>query len=122
MDLLHRDGFMNINQSQSGAATILFIKGVIKLSESGKQLSDRLKTLLDTGAQTVLIDLSEVDEVDSTGLGELVGYLQLFSKKGRHLAVVKPTAKVQRLFEFMNLHKVMTIYGDMNEALAGEKA
>ena len=122
MDLLHRDGFMNINQSQSGAATILFIKGVIKLSESGKQLSDRLKTLLDTGAQTVLIDLSEVDEVDSTGLGELVGYLQLFSKKGRRLAIVKPTAKVQRLFEFMNLHKVMPIYGDMNEALAGEKA
>jgi anti-sigma B factor antagonist len=113
---------MNINQSQSGAATILFIKGVIKLSESGKQLSDRLKTLLDTGVQTVLIDLSEVDEVDSTGLGELVGYLQLFSKKGRRLAIVKPTAKVQRLFEFMNLHKVMPIYGDMNEALAGEKA
>ena len=108
---------MNIQQTKIGGTVVLSVKGVIRLNESGKQFSDHLKVLLETGIETVLVDLSEVDEIDSTGLGELVGYLQLFSKQGRRLAVVKPTAKVQRLFEFMNLHKVLPIFDDIDQAL-----
>jgi anti-sigma B factor antagonist len=109
---------MNIRQTTRGNAAVLSVQGVIKLSESGKELSDRLKNILETGNESVLVELSEVDEVDSTGLGELVGYLQLFSKQGRHLAVVKPTEKIRRLFEFMNLHKVLPIYDDLDQALS----
>ena len=109
---------MNIQQTKIGGTVVLSVKGVIRLNESGKQFSDHLKVLLETGIETVLVDLSEVDEIDSTGLGELVGYLQLFSKQGRRLVVVKPTAKVQRLFEFMNLHKVLPIFDDIDQRTA----
>lgn len=107
---------MNIQQTSRQNVDILSVQGVIKLNESGRLLSDRLKNILETGQKSVLVDLSEVDEVDSTGLGELVGYLQLFSKQGRQLAVVKPTEKIRRLFEFMNLDKVLPIYEDLDQA------
>lgn len=110
---------MNIRQTTIGTNTaVLSVQGVIKLCEPGKELSERLKHILDSGEESVLLDLSEVDEVDSTGLGELVGYLQLFSNQGRHLAVVKPTAKIRRLFEFTNLHKVLPIFDDLDQALS----
>lgn len=109
---------MNIRQTTVGNTAVLWVQGVIKIRESGKELSERLKHILETGKESVLVELSEVDEVDSTGLGELVGYLQLFSKQGRGLAVVKPTMKIRRLFEFMNLHKVLPIYDDLEQALA----
>ena len=116
--LKHRDGCMNIRQTSIGKNTaVLSVQGVIKMCEPGKELSARLKYILESGEESVLLDLSEVDEVDSTGLGELVGYLQLFSNQGRHLAVVKPTAKIRRLFEFTNLHKVLPIFDDLDQAL-----
>ena len=109
---------MNIRQTTIGTTAVLSVQGVIKLRESGRVLSERLQKILEMGEGSVLIDLSEVDEVDSTGLGELVGHLQQFSRQGRHLAVVKPTERVRRLFEFMNLHKVLPIFDDLDHALS----
>ena len=110
---------MNIQQTSMGRnVAVISVQGVIKLGESGKELSNHLKHILETGKDSVLVDLSKVDEVDSTGLGELVGYLQLFWNQGRHLAVMNPTAKIRKLFEFMNLHKVLPIYDDLDQALS----
>ena len=82
---------MNIEQTQIGNTAVVTVQGVIKMCESGKQLSTHLQKVLEQSEGSVLVDLSEVDEVDSTGLGELVAYLQLFSKQGRGLAVFRPT-------------------------------
>ena len=110
---------MKIEQTQIGSTTLVTVQGVIKMCESGKQLSTHLQKVLEQSEGSVLVDLSAVDEVDSTGLGELVAYLQLFSKQGRSLAVVKPTDKIRRLFEFTNLNTVLPIYDDMDDAIDG---
>jgi anti-sigma B factor antagonist len=109
---------MKIGQTQIGNITVVAVQGVIKLCESGKQLSAHLQKILEKSDGSVLVDLTEVDEVDSTGLGELVAYLQLFSKQGRSLALVKPTDKIRRLLEFTNLNKVIPIFDTMAEAVA----
>jgi anti-sigma B factor antagonist len=109
---------MNIEQTRIGNVVVVTVQGVIKLNESAKQLSNHLQKVLETDNGSVLVDLSKVDEVDSTGLGELVGYLQLFSKQGRDLAVAKPTEKIRRLFEFMNLDKVLPIFDNCEQAVA----
>jgi anti-sigma B factor antagonist len=115
---------MNIQQSTIGNITVVAVRGVIKLNESGKQFSGHLQEILETGTGSVLVDLSAVDEVDSTGLGELVAYLQLFLKQGRGLAVVNPTARIRKLFEFMNLDRVLPIYDTVEQGVAvvGQKA
>jgi anti-anti-sigma factor len=109
---------MNIEQTRIGNVVVVTVQGVIKLNESARQFSNNLQEILETDSGAVLVDLSKVDEVDSTGLGELVGYLQLFSKQGRKLAVAKPTEKIRRLFEFMNLDKVLPIFDDCEKAVA----
>lgn len=108
---------MKIEQTQRGGTSVVTVQGVIKMCESGKQLSTHLQKVLEQSEGSVLVDLSAVDEVDSTGLGELVAYLQLFSKQGRGLAVVNPTAKIRRLFEFMNLDKVLPLFDDIDQAV-----
>jgi anti-sigma B factor antagonist len=108
---------MKIEQAQVGPTTVVTVEGVIKMSVSGKQLSKHLQKVLEQSEGSVLVDLSAVDEVDSTGLGELVAYLQLFSKQGRSLAVVKPTDKIRRLLEFTNLSRVLPIYDNMDKAV-----
>jgi anti-anti-sigma factor len=109
---------MKIEQSQKGTVTLVSVQGAIMLSESGLLFSNSLKEVLDNKEGSVLVDLSGVDEVDSTGLGELVGYMQKFSQDGRRLAILNPSPKISKLFEFVNLHKVLHIFTDLEEAVA----
>jgi anti-anti-sigma factor len=76
---------MNIEQTRIGNVVVVTVQGVIKLNESARQFSNNLQEILETDSGAVLVDLSKVDEVDSTGLGELVGYLQLFQNREGNL-------------------------------------
>ncbi len=73
---------MEIGKSVHGAVTIVEVQGVINFGESARQFSPYLQNLLDAGVPAVLVDMSGIDNVDSTGLGELVGYLQRFENEG----------------------------------------
>lgn len=65
----------------------------------------------------VLLDLSEVAFVDSTGLGVLVSLLKRMGSDGR-IAVVGANAAVQRLFQITRLDKLFPHHGSHEDALA----
>lgn len=108
---------MKIERTEEGGVTLVVIEGVIKLGESARQFSDYLESLLDEGAGSVLVDLSQIDYVDSTGLGELVGYLQRFSTQGRRLALLNPQQRIVNLLKLTKLDDVFPIYQDRERAL-----
>src|SRR4030095_8878198 len=54
--------------------TLLRLEGVIKLGESAEFLSGTLERSLAEESGHVLIDFSAINYIDSTGIGELVGY------------------------------------------------
>ena len=108
---------MKIDQTREGDVTVVGIEGVIQLGESARRLSEHLQGLLDEGAEKVLLDLSAIDYVDSTGLGELVGYLQRFSEQGRRLALLNPRARILGLLRLTRLDEVFPIFEDRAEAV-----
>jgi len=73
---------MKIERREQDGVTIIALGGVIKLGESSRLFSNYLEGILEEGVTSLLLDMSEIDYVDSTGLGELVGYLQRFSDQG----------------------------------------
>ncbi|MCP4896727.1 MAG: STAS domain-containing protein [bacterium] len=108
---------MKIERSQERDITIVALEGVIKLGESAQLFSAYLLDLLEEGVPAVLIDLSKIDHVDSTGLGELVGYLQRFTAQGRRLALLKPHERIMNLLKLTRLNDVFPIYDDKDEAV-----
>ena len=78
---------MKIERREQDGVTIIALGGVIKLGESARLFSNYLEGILEEGVSSLLLDMSEIDYVDSTGLGELVGYLQRFSEQGGRLAI-----------------------------------
>ena len=108
---------MKIEKSQEGNVTVVTIKGVIKLGESARNFSMYLEDLLREEVPAVLLDLSAIDHVDSTGLGELVGYLQRFSEQGRRLALLKPQLRILNLLKLTKLNEVFQIFDDRGEAV-----
>ncbi|MCK5378237.1 MAG: STAS domain-containing protein [Acidobacteria bacterium] len=112
---------MKIEKRQQDDVTVVVIEGVIKLGESARLFSGYLKELFDGDTGGVLIDMTEIDYVDSTGLGELVGYLQRFEDQGRRLALLRPQSRIRNLLKVTQLDKVFQIFTDEQEAVEALK-
>ncbi len=113
---------MEIERLDDGDGTIVIVRGVIKLGESASTFSSFLREVLDQGRSPVLVDLEGIDHVDSTGLGELVGYLQRFEEQGRRMAFINPARRLRKLFELTRLDEVVPIYDDRDQAMASLRA
>ena len=108
---------MKIEKRQQDDVTVVIIEGVIKLGESARLFSDYLNELIEGDTGPVLIDMTAIDYVDSTGLGELVGYLQRFEGQGRRLALLRPQSRILNLLKLTQLDKVFQIFTNENEAI-----
>ncbi len=109
---------MEIDSSEIDGVTVIAVQGVINFGESARQFSSFLQGLLDSGAPAVLVDMSGIDNVDSTGLGELVGYLQRFEKEGRRLALLRPHRRILSLLRLTRLDEIFPVYEDREGAIA----
>ncbi len=71
-----------------------------------------------TRGRDVLVDLSRVSYIDSSGIASLVEALQSASRNGIALGLVAISPVALRVFELARLDKVFTIYPDLGAALA----
>jgi anti-sigma B factor antagonist len=85
---------------------------------SAPELKESLTKLLQTGAKSIVVDLSDVAFLDSTGLGALVEARAATSEAGGSLPVVCSHERILKLFTITGLDGVFSIHGSVDEALA----
>jgi anti-sigma B factor antagonist len=100
--------------------TILYVEGLIKLGESAEFFSSALESVLKNETSNVIIDFTRIDYIDSTGIGELVGYLGKFTTQNRKLILVNPSERIMKLLKLAKLDTVFKIYNTEEEAIAAE--
>ena len=106
---------LEIKKRQDGTITILEIEGEVDLYSS-PNLRTELLDLTKAKSKAVLIDLSNVKYMDSSGVATLVEALQQVGKYGGKLKLVNLREAVKDVFELSRLDKVFDIYQDMDEA------
>ena len=74
------------------------------------------------GADTVVVDLSEISFIDSTALGVLVGGVKRLRPNGGRLSIVSSDRNITKIFEITGLDRVFTIYPSRDEAVSKLKA
>lgn len=84
------------------------------------RLQEHLGPLTATAAVSLVIDLSAVGFVDSTGLGVMVGALKHVREVGGRLAVVVSAPRVLKVFTLTGLDAVIPIWPTLEAALAAE--
>lgn len=100
--------------------TVLYVEGLVKLGESAEFFSSALENVLKNETTNVIIDFTKIDYIDSTGIGELVGYLGKFSNQNRKLILVNPSERIQKLLKLARLDAVFKIYSTEEEAVSAE--
>jgi len=113
---------MIVEKKRHGAHTVLRVEGVVRIGESAEFLAETLKKLLADEEGSVLVDLEKINYIDSTGIGELVGYFGKFREKGRRLVLVRPADRIRKLLEIAKLDGVFPTFESLDAALAAETA
>lgn len=108
---------MKISKEKSGETTIVRLQGVVKLGESAQEFSEFLERVLREDEGPVLLDFAGIDTLDSTGLGELIGYLQRFEERNRKMAILKPKERIVALLRLTRLDTLIKIFPSEESAL-----
>ena len=103
---------------QIGGITIVDISGQIVFGEESSALRAVVCDLLGEGHRKIVLNLADVDYIDSTGLGHLVSAVASVRKMKGDLKLLKLTKKVHDVLQITKLHTVIDIMD--NEAVAIE--
>lgn len=71
-------------------------------------------TAVAEGSRLLALDLSELDFVDSFGLGAVVGALKRVRQRGGELALVCPSSRIRRVFEICDLDRIMALHDSID--------
>lgn len=71
---------------------------------------------LEVAGQNVALDLSQVDFMDSSGLGSLVQVIRRFRESDHRLLLVGPNPNVLKLLTFTSIDQIVTIVANLEEA------
>jgi anti-sigma B factor antagonist len=107
---------MTASTRQVGSVTVVDIGGRIELGEESAALRDLVSQLLNNGHKRILLNLGDVNYIDSTGLGALVSSFTSARKQGGELKLLNLTDKVTDLMQMTKLYTVFDIQND--EAVA----
>jgi anti-sigma B factor antagonist len=109
---------MNLKTStrQAGTVTVVDVEGRIVLGEESANLRGLISELLTKGDRNILLNLADVQYIDSSGLGSLVAAFTSVRKQQGQLKLLKLTNKVQDVLQITKLYTVFDIFDD--EALA----
>jgi anti-sigma B factor antagonist len=103
--------------SSDGGAHIIRVSGEIHVS-TAPEFAQRLSAAIDSGKTAVVLDMAEVEFIDSTGLSVLLNGLRLVTQMHGRLALVCTNPTVLRLFQITSLVETFDIFDDRTRAIA----
>ena len=107
---------MTASTRQVGGVTVVDINGRIELGEESAAVRDLVSKLLSNGHKQILLNLGDVNYIDSSGLGALVSSFTSARKQGGELKLLNLTDKVTDLMQMTKLYTVFDVKND--EAVA----
>lgn len=97
--------------------TVVAASGEIDVATAA-DLRAGLTELVESGAVHVVVDLEDVDFIDSTGLGVLVGAIRRARAADGDLRLVCTNSRILKVFDVTGLDEVFIIGASVDEALA----
>lgn len=99
-----------------GGAIVVQVQCSALDADTSKAFRKKIKDSLE-GKKQVVLDLSSLTLVDSSGLGVLIACLRQVSAAGGDLKLCGLSPQVRALFELVRMHRLFSIYNTRDEAV-----
>jgi anti-sigma B factor antagonist len=107
---------VSVTRSSNGDVPVVAVSGEVDVY-SAPALKESLTGLLESGVSSVVVDLTDVAFLDSTGLGALVEARAATSEAGGSLPLVCNQQRILKLFTITGLDGVFAIHPTVDEAV-----
>jgi anti-sigma B factor antagonist len=108
---------LTISERQFGDITIFDMKGDILFGQGNLTLRYAVRRLLSNGKKRILLNFSEVNFVDSGGIGELISDFTAVNREGGRLKLLNLTHRIKYLLEITKLLTVFETFENEAEAI-----
>jgi anti-sigma B factor antagonist len=108
---------LRVQTQLSGNVFIFHCQGRLVFGDEGAVLRERVGSVL-SGSPNVVMNLREVDHIDSGGIGVLIGLLVSARNRGGDLKLVAPNQHVADVLRRTNLHTIFKLYSGDGAAVA----
>jgi len=109
---------MNLEEKQGGNHTILRLEGFLKVGETARAFTEKCERIAAERPGALVLDLSDLEYMDSTGVGVLVGALRRFQTEGRPIYLVAPQRRILAGLQVTHLDTLFRIHENLDLALA----
>ncbi len=103
---------MKITTKDLSNITVVAISGKLTLGEATGDLRDTIHELVSSGKKNLLLDLSQLDYMDSAGLGEVVGAYTTVANAGGKLKLLKVGGRALDLLQVTKLATLFEFFDD----------
>jgi anti-sigma B factor antagonist len=114
---LRSEGHVNIGIRKAGRATILDLDGALKLGDAEEAFRNQVQQLIDSGNTHVAVNLANVTELDSSGIGALVRAFTTLKRAGGKATYFAPNKRVMMLLKMVRLDTILDLAEDEATAL-----
>jgi anti-sigma B factor antagonist len=104
---------VTIRRSEQPPWTVLSVGGDLDVV-GAPDMRQAVVTAVAEGSRLLALDLSELDFVDSFGLGAVVGALKRVRQRGGELALVCPSSRILRVFEICDLDRILALHDSID--------
>ncbi|MGA3159568.1 MAG: STAS domain-containing protein [Terracidiphilus sp.] len=112
---------LTIASREVAGVSVLDLSGRITLGEGSVQLREAIRGLIGNGKKKILLNLGDVNYIDSSGLGELVSAFTTAKNQQAEVKLLNLTRKVHDLLQLTKLVTVFDIKDNEASAIASFK-
>jgi anti-sigma B factor antagonist len=109
---------MKASTRQVDGVTVVDLSGRIKEGEDITVLRDTIEDLLGKGQKKILLNLGDIDHIDSSGAAALLKAFTSVSKQGGELKLLHPTKKVHDMLQYTKLYTIFDVRDNEAAAIA----
>lgn len=108
---------MKIKTSEQYGAVVIALKGNVMGGDDTKDFNEVLHKYIDEGKKNIVVDLSDVKFMNSSGLGMLIGGLTTIKKADGNLKLARVTEKIESLLIITKLITIFEFFETVEEAV-----
>jgi anti-sigma B factor antagonist len=109
---------MEIHIRSTGSVTILDLNGNLIIGSSEESLRETVRNLIDEQRVFLLLNLSDVPTIDSSGIGAMIKSFTSVKDANGKLKVLKPSRMARQLLTITGLLSVLETYEDEPSAVS----
>ncbi len=110
-----------IKEAANGPVQVISLDGFLDGHTFG-DLEKRLETLLAAGRVRLVIELSKLTYIASSGVGVFINFLSQTRDQGGNLQLVSPTPNVREIFSLLGLESLFVIHATLDQGIAAANA